>query len=202
MSTRISKALMKTTMMSFLLLAPPISDAIEKKGDHLYESKNNIVRLMGDGWRKGTIEAAYLLNKNIDSDSLQVSVDNNTAILHGTVSSPVHKSLAQEIALSVEGITKVTNNIAIDPATAPEPVKRGESKQNKRDALLAARIHQQLLLNEHMGSSEINVHSHNGVIELSGEAPHDSIKDLAYYLAKNAKGVVSVDNKIRVKSRT
>lgn len=190
----------KGLILCFVLMTPPVSDAVEQRGVYDETSADyEIVRLVEESWRKGTIDAAFLLNKNLESGSIEVSVRKTTAILRGTVDSAVKRSLAGEIALSVEGVDKVINQILVktDPYTSTS--NPTALKPNQQDLLLTARISQKLLTNKYLQQAAIDIHTQNGVVELSGNAPEDSIRDLAYYLVKNVNGVKSVDNKIKVR---
>ena len=73
---------------------------------------------------------------------------------------------------------------------------------SQADALLKATVNQKLLSHKHLQTALIDVRAHEGVVELSGDAPEAAVRDLAYYLAKNVSGVKSVDNKIKVRVST
>lgn len=189
-------------LIALVFMIAPTSDAVEQKDLYSPDVNNrDLISLMEEGWRKGTIDAAFLLNRNLNSSNIQVTVKRNTATLIGEVESAVKKSLAAEIARSVAGIEEVKNQLRVVPVAGqanPRALEQA-TRPNHKDILLTAKVNQRLLSSEHLRSVLIDVHTHDGVVELSGNAPEDSIKDLAYYIAKNVKGVKSVDNKIKVR---
>lgn len=201
MSTGLPYTLLKVTMVSLLLLTPPVSDAIEQRSPTQMAENGELMQIISEGWRKGTIDAAFLLNKNLSSTSIRVEVTKQVAILSGSVNSEINKSLAKEIALSVEGIEKVENRLKVVASYSDTIVPATNITNNKADILLTAKINQKLITHQHLNSALIEVHTFDGRVELSGNASSDSAKDLAYYLAKNVSGVKSVDNKIKVRTR-
>lgn len=201
MSKSLPQKLLMGSVVSFMLMTPPnTSDAIEQRKQFVHEPDSNIMQLFSESWRKGTIDAAFLLNKNLDSRQINVAVLNETAILHGAVDSEIKKSLAAEIALSVSGIEKVINQLIVIPKAQPTYKVNDELSPNTKDRQLMVKVQQKLLSNQHLRSAFIEVHTRDGMVELSGKAPDDSLRDLAYYLTKNVPGVKSVDNKIKVRS--
>ncbi|MDX1695554.1 MAG: BON domain-containing protein [Ketobacteraceae bacterium] len=200
MSKHLPRHCIKGLLLSFALMTPPVSDAVEQRGVHDSEPPDNrLMQLVEESWRKGTIDAAFLLNKNLESGSIEVTVKETTAILRGTVDSPVKRSLAAEIARSVEGIQTVANQIVVKTSPYSKPASSTALKPNYQDTLLTARVNQKLLSNKYLRTAAIDVHTQDGVVELSGNIPEDSLRDLAYYLVKNVQGVKSVDNKIKVR---
>ena len=201
MSRHLPRHCIKGLILSFALMIPPASDAVEQRGAYDGNSSpdSKLLQLVEDSWRKGTIDAAFLLNKNLDSGSLEVSVNQSTAVLRGAVDSAVKRSLAGEIARSVDGVQRVVNKIVVKTPTYQSQAKTAAVKPSYQDTLLTARVNQTLLANRHLQAAAITVHTHKGVVELSGSAPDDSLKDLAFYLVKNVAGVHSVDNKIKVR---
>ncbi|MCG8672805.1 MAG: BON domain-containing protein [Pseudomonadales bacterium] len=196
---QVTFSILKATLVTLLLITPPISDAVEQRSIPLaHEKDRELLKIVSENWRKGTIDAAFLLNKNLESRSIHVSVDADTAVLTGEVNSAVKKSLAQEIALSVDGIKKVNNQLNVIANQNNEIINSKAIIQDKADVVLTSKINQRLLTHKHLRSAVINVHSKKGMVELSGKTPSESVKDLAYYLAKNVNGVKSVDNQLRV----
>lgn len=200
MTTGLPFTLLKVSLVSLLLLTPPVSDAIEQREPIRAAENGELAQIISEGWRKGTIDAAYLLNKNLSSTSIHVEVSKQVATLSGSVNSEINKSLAQEIALSVEGIQKVNNKLKVIATRSNTVMPAATILHSKTDILLTAKVNQKLITHQHLDSALIEVHTLDGRVELSGNTSSHSAKDLAYYLTKNVSGVKSVDNKIKVRT--
>jgi hypothetical protein len=99
-----------------------------------------------DAWMHGMIESALLFNEHINSFDIDTDVENGVAYLRGAVESDIDRDLAGEIAKSVDGITKVENELVVDKAKAAtskddeDAVQRQGFKQSVSDATLTAQI--------------------------------------------------------------
>ena len=148
--------------------------------------------------QEGSIWTAFALNRHLNPFKLSIDVKDGRATLSGRVESDVQKDLAEQVALSVEGIDSVDNRIEVDPAIAegnpPGLVQRLE------DATLAATVKSKLLWNSNTRGLDIQVRSENGAITLSGNAQTSAAKELAGQLAENTEGVSQVFNHLSISS--
>lgn len=148
--------------------------------------------------QEGSIWTAFALNRHLNPFKLSIDVKDGRATLNGSVESGVQKDLAEQVALSVEGIDSVDNRIEVDPAIAegnpPGLVQRLE------DATLAATVKSKLLWNSNTRGLDIQVRSENGAITLSGNAQTSAAKELAGQLAENTEGVSQVFNHLSISS--
>ena len=80
-----------------------------------------------DGWIESKLETALMLNKHLDTLDIDIGVENNLATLDGEVHSSVEKELAENIALGIEGIDSVINNLKVIPQ--PTGIPDGHSTQ-------------------------------------------------------------------------
>lgn len=146
--------------------------------------------------QEGSIWTAFALNRHLNPYKLDIEVDAGRATLSGRVESQVQKELAEQVALSVEGIESVDNRIEVDP-------KVGEDNppgmvQRLEDATLAATVKSKLLWNSNTRGLDIQVRSENGAITLSGQAHTATAKELAGNLAANTDGVREVFNHLSI----
>ena len=184
---------------SALLAADPAMAATEKQAD---DSQSAIK----DAWLHGKLESALLFNEHLNSFDIDSDVENGIAYLRGAVESDIDRDLAGEIAKSINGVTKVENELIVDKAKAAmakddEAAKERQGfKQSVSNATLTARIKSQLLTNSNTGGMAINVDSQQGVVTLSGVVKSDQEKDLAIKLASNTSGATSVTDRLVVKS--
>ncbi|MFI8746207.1 BON domain-containing protein [Pseudomonas sp. NPDC077186] len=146
--------------------------------------------------QEGSIWTAFALNRHLNPFRLDIAVEDGRARLEGRVESAVQKELAEQVALSVEGIEAVDNRIEVDAATA-----EGEPPglvQRLEDASLAATVKSKLLWNSNTRGLDIQVKSQNGAITLSGHAQTPAAKELAGQLAANTDGVREVFNHLSI----
>ncbi|WP_277373461.1 BON domain-containing protein [Pseudomonas sp. AA-38] len=146
--------------------------------------------------QEGSIWTAFALNRHLNPFKLDIEVDDGRVTLSGRVESEVQKELAEQVAMSVEGVKSVDNRIEVDPKVAegnpPGMVQRLE------DATLAATVKSKLLWNSNTRGLDIQVRSENGAITLSGQAQTAAAKELAGELAANTDGVREVFNHLSI----
>ncbi len=149
--------------------------------------------------QEGSIWTAITLNRHLNPFTIDVDVENGTAILSGSVESDIDRDLAEQVALGIDGIDKVDNRLKVDPATKPrEAGAEGDLAQRIEDATLTATIKSKLLWNSNTEGMDVNVDTRAGVVTLKGEARSPEAKELAGRLAANTDGVSDVNNLLSV----
>lgn len=153
-----------------------------------------------DGWKEGLIEGAYLFNTNLNPLDIDVEVHGSKAVLKGYVDSNVAKSLAQEIAMSIDGIDDVDNQLTVDAgrATQAEKAKQG-LLADVSDATITVKVKSKLLANTDVSGLAVDVSTDNREVTLTGKVNNDAERDLVYYIARNTEGVRTVNNKLEIK---
>lgn len=158
-------------------------------------------RYFQNGWREGKIETSFLFNEHLNNFDIDIQVTQSKALLMGIVSSDVQKDLAQQIALSVEGITEVDNRIKVSPDTKKSTSKQDETYLSAiEDASITAHVKTRLLTEGEVPGLKINVDTQAGKVTLQGKVESEVVKDLAGKIAENTRKVQSVDNQLEVKS--
>ena len=145
------------------------------------------------------IWTTYALNPYLRANDLKVTVKNGKATLTGYVPEGVNKELAKEIALGVNGIKEVDNQIVVDgekPVTHVAPV--GSYGEVIDDATITVAVKSKLLWSKHTDSLKTTVETKSGRVTLSGTADSAAARDLAGRLAANTRGVISVRNMLKV----
>lgn len=146
--------------------------------------------------QEGSIWTAFALNRHLNPFKLDIAVEDGRATLSGRVESEVQKELAEQVALSVDGIEAVDNRIEVDEGTAEgSPPKL---VQRLQDATLTATVKSKLLWNSNTRGLDIQVKSEDGAVTLSGQAQTPAAKELAGQLAANTDGVREVFNHLSV----
>lgn len=158
---------------------------------------------MKNAWLEGKLEVALLLNRHLNNFTIDNTVVAGKARLEGTVESKIDRELAEQIALSIDGIDKVDNRLEVSPEksrTAREATPVDRSLSQKIDDMTAtASVKTKLLANSSTHGLAINVETVNNDVLLQGEVKTDEEKQLAGKIAENSDGVGKVRNMIKVK---
>jgi hyperosmotically inducible protein len=148
------------------------------------------------------IWTTYAMSPYLRANDLKVSVQDGKATLTGKVEEDVNKDLAKQIALGVDGIKDVDNQIIVqaDYVAPPKSATRayGDSMD---DASITSAVKSKLLWSKHTDGLTTNVTTKAGKVTLQGTADTAAEKELARTLAMNTRGVVSVDNQLVVNGK-
>jgi len=105
--------------------------------------------------------------------------------LTGTVGEEDLRALAEDTVRGIPSVTRVVDQIALDPALAP-----------RSDAWIALRLRSQLLVRCLVSSANTTVRVDRGVVTLTGTANNQAQKDLTGQYAGEIEGVTKVKNDI------
>lgn len=163
-----------------------------------------------DGWIESKLETALMLNKYLNVLDIEIDVDNNVATLAGEVHSDIEKELAGNIALGIEGIDSVKNNLQVTPKpvtvnnAAPTSTTGSATRrsflQYMSDVSTTAAIKTELLASKNVEGLEINVDTFNNIVTLSGTVNSGTQKELAQAIAAKQGDVKNVVNKLQIKT--
>ena len=167
-----------------------------------YAAEGDASREVSEARQEGSIWTAFALNRHLNPFTIDVDVENGSAKLTGKVETDVERDLAEQIALGIEGVTKVDNQLTLDPNLEGQnrttPGKESSLSQRFDDATLVATVKSKLLWNSNTEGLDINVNADNGTVSLVGTAQSAEAKDLAGRLAANTDGVREVKNQLSV----
>ena len=130
---------------------------------------------------------------------IRVTVDGAKAILTGEVPGRPAQELAEEVALSVDGIKSVDNRLRIKPASGAAPAPHSMTEE-LADAQLEARVKRQIHGEIGKWSKQLGVEAVDGVVSLRGTLPDANRKQLALETAGKTKGVRKVIDLIKIKA--
>jgi osmotically-inducible protein OsmY len=128
------------------------------------------------------IEDQYLFDHAVNSNKVDVVVNNGIVELTGEVNNIKAKERATNIAQLVKGVRSVSNRIEVDP---PVVLSDEEIENKVRSALLndpATELY------------EIVVNVHDNIVAISGTVDSYQEKQLAANVAKSVQGVVGLEN--------
>ncbi len=149
------------------------------------------------------IWTTYALSPHLRANDLKVSVDDGKATLTGTVDEDVSKDLAKQIAMGVDGVKSVDNQIVVQAGyTVPAPAAASGRSYGQAidDATMTAAVKSKLLWSQSTEGFATDVDTRNAQVTLKGTADSAAAKALAGRLAANTRGVGSVSNQLVVKA--
>ncbi len=159
-----------------------------------------------DIWSQASLTTTYTLNRHLNPFKIDVDVNNGIATLRGEVDSDVERDLAEELALGVDGIGEVNNELKVVADASDSQMKQRASTQERgfmrkvEDANITAKVKSQLLWNSNTDGLDIDVDTKNGVVTLSGQVASQAEADLAEQIARNTNDVQRVENNLKVNS--
>lgn len=149
---------------------------------------------------QAAIAVLYIRSPFLSPFNIDIKVEDSVATLQGIVADAGERSLAEEIATGVDGITAVVNHIRVEPSTAvQQPVKPLLDCLTNDDAL-ADRVKTQLYWNRITHGMAVAVSARDGVITLRGQATDGHQAELARLITLNTCGVKKVDSQIMTTS--
>jgi osmotically-inducible protein OsmY len=149
--------------------------------------------------QEGQIWTTYALSPFLRANDIEVSVVDGKATLTGTVEEDVNRDLAKELALGVEGITAVDNQIAVKADyVAPTDSPRRAYAERVDDASVSAAVRSKLAWSQQLNDRDTTVSTQRGRVTLTGTVASATDRDLAQRLAASTRGVSSVDNRLQV----
>lgn len=166
-----------------------------------------------DAWIDGKAETVLLMNTNLNNFDINTDVKNGKVMLTGKVNSDVDKELAEELVLSLDGVTEVENDLTVielkdakDLTTVDQinanhhdsTVMDSDTESDLTDAKITTVITTRYLFDSEVGGTDIDVDTDGGVVTLKGTVESDAEKQLAMEIAKNAEDVRKVVDELTV----
>lgn len=154
--------------------------------------------------QESQILTTYALSPYLRAGDLEVSVEDGTATLTGTVAEDVDSALAKQIALGVTGIDNVDNQIDVQADYTPSAAKSADRSFGEvvDDATITTTVKSKLLWGKSTKGMQMDVDTQRGKVTLNGAAESVAAKELAGRIALNTRGVESVDNRLVVDAST
>ena len=132
---------------------------------------------------------------------IRVRMDGDTAILTGNVPTRAARELADEVALSVEGIEKVSNRLKLEPGPRGSAASKVDRKMDQEvaDAVLESRVKRHLFYEIGGRAKDLEVEAVDGVVSLRGKLDTADRRGLALRAAEKTDGVKQVVDLIEVR---
>jgi len=133
-------------------------------------------------------KASYNYRTILDN-KVTVKADAGVVTLTGMVADKDSKSIAEDTVSNLPGVTRVDNQITLDPAL-----------KEHSDAWIAWKIRYQLLVRASVSNRDTKINVSEGIVTLTGIAGTSAEKELVGVYATEVDGVKSVKNEIIVKA--
>jgi len=152
---------------------------------------------------KDRIEFRLETTDTVKKYDIKVAVDDKgVATLSGDVATAAQKAAAGTLA-NVEGITRVVNNITVDPdedKTLAERTKNGLNKAGEKisDAWITTKVKWFFVGEDLLADSNINADTADGVVTLKGTVKTDAGKKRAVALTSGVDGVKRVVDQMTI----
>jgi osmotically-inducible protein OsmY len=111
--------------------------------------------------------------------------------LTGTATTAQEKTTAGRLASYTDGVRRVDNQIVVTPGDMP--TRRTASTEPVADTWITAKVKSSLLVSRNVSGLDLTVETKNGVVMLGGEAGTSAQRDLAAEIARDIRGVTSVN---------
>jgi osmotically-inducible protein OsmY len=162
-------------------------------------SPGNNSRELIEARQESQIWTTFALNPHLRANDLKVSVCQGRATLTGNVADDVSKDLATLIALGVDGVKTVNNNIDVQASylQPSAPTERGFGEVVD-DATITSTVRSKMLWSRFGQSPSTRVETIRGKVVLSGVVESAEAREFAGNLAIHTRGVSSVDNQLVV----
>jgi len=140
----------------------------------------------------GRVKAALIADPVTKAHQIDVEVFKGTVQLNGFVDTAASKERATEVARNTRDVKQVNNNLQVRPVdrTAEAVVD---------DGAITTKVKAALAGDARTKAHQVNVETHEGVVQLSGFVDNAEAKSTAADLARAIEHVRSVNNQIDVK---
>ncbi len=163
------------------------------------------------------IKGKLLGDKQVRLDNIEIKTLNGDVELFGTAKNRANGKRAVSLARQVKGVKTVKNNIEVAPsdATAAGDPPRKERVATRRsddrvadsrrsdqpvsDSWITSKVKATFVKDKEVKARNIHIKTVDGVVQLSGMAGSADESSHAADLARDVKGVKSVNNEITVK---
>lgn len=129
-----------------------------------------------------------MMDAAVPSFQIDVSSKDGMVTLSGTVDNALARERAAAVAETVKGVRGVLNSIAVVP---PRP---------RSDDDIEADVHQALANDSATEAYEVHVSVEDHIVRLTGEVDSWQEKRLCGTVARGVRGVIRVENKLRLKT--
>ena len=175
------------------------SDKLGALGTKLGEVGDSVSEKFRATKVKGAVKAALELNRNLSAYSIAVDArDDGSVVLGGEVPSEDVRALAERVAANVPDVSRVENQIRVNPAVAATGAEGRSLGENFDDHALEAKVRMAYSLSRDMKGTDISVSSFRREVTLAGTVGSDAQRKLAVEIAQQTPQVAAVKDTLQV----
>ena len=130
------------------------------------------------------IKTALTLDRNVNPEYVEVTLQDGVVILSGSVDSYWKKVHCEEITANVRDVKQVINELTVVPYHLAS------------DTEIAGEIRRALKRMDNVNLEYITIHVEDGMVLLTGKVPHWNAYYSVEFAARNTKGVRGIQNKL------
>ncbi|MEM6792443.1 MAG: BON domain-containing protein [Acidobacteriota bacterium] len=189
-STDTKRTLFTAALVALALLSAPA----------LATTETDLGDVVKDAATELQVKTALLSKIGWDMIDTDVEAEGDHVFLLGEAESKANRELAKEVALSIEGVEKVTNELKVIDSPTDAPVGEGVAKAELevKDAILESRVKAALIGEMGRRAFDIEVEASEGQVSLRGQLDEDRHEKLALETAQGISGVERVIDLIDV----
>ena len=153
-----------------------------------------------DARHETRISTSYAFHPELNGEGIEVAVASGKATLTGEVSDEIISELAKQVALQVDGVTEVDNQLVVgdEGSTTGAPATGRSFGTIIDDATITTVVKSKLMWSKYTEGLATEVSTESGRVTLEGVADSEAASNHAERLASNTRGTVSVDNRLVV----
>jgi hyperosmotically inducible periplasmic protein len=149
--------------------------------------------VVDDATITSSVKSKLLWSRYTDGLSANVDTSRGTVKLTGTADSDEAKAAAGTFARHTPGVSSVDNELVVQPAKAGM-AKKGVNDMS--DGWITTKVKSTFMASSNVKGSDIAVTTNSGIVTLTGKMDSGAERALAIDLAKNVRGVKSVDSNL------
>jgi osmotically-inducible protein OsmY len=149
----------------------------EMRRTHKYASRSN-------DQIEDAVKSAFIYDPRVEMFDVDVDASYGTVTLSGVVDNFLAKRAAEDDARNTVGVTRVINNLKVQPKIIPDNEE------------LERRVGLAFVANPYIERFELTISAYNGRVYISGNVNTSWEKNLTARVAEGVKGVVDVVNNV------
>ena len=145
------------------------------------------------------MKSKLLWSKRTDGLTTDVDTKRGRVTMTGTADTPSERDVATRLAMNTRGVVSVDNQMVVKnpKPTAAETAKASaqEAKRDVADSWITTKVKSTFVYSSNVDADDISVSTKGGVVTLKGKVDSGAERALAIELARNVRGVRSVESK-------
>lgn len=132
------------------------------------------------------VKLAFMADPRLFPYDIEVKLDDQMVTLSGKVASPLEKETAERLALHVNGVQKVVNELVVAPDMT-------ETLKRKQDERIAQYLEDRIAKSKTLQEANFGMSVRNGIVSLTGSTRFQVIALEAAQAARQVPGVYAVE---------